>query len=1102
MTGGPDDLLLALARERGLLTEERLQACERALEDLPPQSRPSLFRVAVLENYVPPRYAREMAAAVLNDTMAARLDHCDPVEELGEGPMGSAFVVEHRPTGRRYVLKVFDRSVSADPQWRASFEEKAWLGISHPHPNVVWLLGFGEKLGSLYAISQHVPAAPLARLLAERGRLEVGQALSLGLAAAEALALAERVGMAHGSVSPHNILLGDDGTVRLADLAVAKARPREFSIRKRGVGVRSPAYLSPEHLDRQAAPDIRSDLFSLGAVLFHCLAGEPPFQGETTGEVIFAIENGRHKPLKAVAPEVPQAFASVVEKLLATRPEARYESAAALVADLRAIEQGRVPAAQREAIAIAQQHKQAEAQEAETPARGGRRKWVLAAGGLAAAAALALALAVLWPRKPPDQARTAQPQEPTERQVVDKVKLAREGREAIEQVLKAPEPDQSAPPEERRKALEEKIAKLAALEKKYQGTEAAKLAAERLKPLKAEALFQMAVAYAREHPGQRDELLRRYREVAEKYPDTAAAFKAEQELEKLEGAERKRLLAALAEARRRAAELVAQERFGQALKQFDPLLSQNPTEEIKQMVLQEKIAITSAAERAYDTVHAQAQQKVRAKLYEAAKALYQRVVERFGVEPYVSRARGELAVIEPLLRSAARERLAAIDEAKYQFFLTRLEPSLARLRAWDIKGAAREAQRLRPELKAAGIEAHLDAYLTDVAQLGELKRKVIERLNQADKPVLAKQFSLGKVGGRFDPQWLEARVLSADDSRVVFLYGKVQVERPWEKFTPDELYRLGRLATDIQDPKAHFLLGLHCYYGGLLTTARREFHAAKTAVADSRWYLERLAALGAARAAKPAATAQEKASQLLMEARRFMSERAWDRALYRLAILRAKHASKDYDVSANLAEINERIIECKRHVERMEMEADLALGRRVSLLREALFPLWQRRFGTWKLAGGILAGSNTEDHDAECLVSLKHPPAYELWATFRVVEGTGVLIRLAGKARPSLAFWANAATPQLSGLVYEQATDEQAAKRATRPFTFKPGQWYQLHAIVTPTYVEAAVGENYLVRMAHDLPPSPDGLQTYGFLVNAKSVGEFRELAVRVLTEQ
>ncbi len=1097
MAGGPEDRLVALARERGLLSDEHLEVCQGLVGELPPQSRTSTFRMAVLRGYIAPRHARQLAAAVLKDRMDALVEDCEPVAELGEGPMGNSFVIQHRGSGRRYVLKVFDRSISGDPQWRARFEEKAWLGLSRPHRHLVWLLGFGEKMGSVYALSEHVPGRSLAQALAAQGRLAPGEALRVGLAAAEALAVGEQAGLVHGSVSPENLLLGEDGVVRLADLAVAKARPGELSVRKRGVGVRSPACLSPEHLAREATPDIRSDLFSLGSVLYHCLAGEPPFQGETTGEVIFAIENGRRRPLRTLAPEAPQALVAVVEKLLATTPAERYQSAESLLADLRAVEQGRVPQAQREAIALAQRQEEGEAPEAETSAM--RRKWLPVGAGLAAAA-VALTVALAWLRRRP----SAPPTTPSEAvaaqepEIVDEVKVAQEARQAIEEVLKAPEPDQAAPPDARRKALEEKIARLSTLEEKYAGTEGARLAAERLKPLRAEALFQAALAYAREHPAERQEAIKRYRDVAERYPDTAAGFKAEQELEKLEGAERRALLAELARLRERAAELVAQRHFGQALAQFDSLLRRNPPEEVKQMVLQEKIAITSQAERAYEEVHAQAQEKVRARLFEQAQSLYRTVVEQFGVEPYVSRARGELAVIEPLLRSAARERLAAIDEAKYRFFLTRLEPSLARLRVWDVKGAAREAERLRPEVKTAGIEKTLDAYLTDVAQLAELKRRVVARLNQPEKPVVARQFSLGKVGGKFDPLWLEARVLKADEEAVTFQYAGHQATRRWDQFSPDELYRLGQLATDISDPKAHFLLGLHCYYSGLLTTARREFHAAKSAVADSQWYLERLEASAEPRAA----TAQEKASQLLMEARRYMSERAWDRALYRLALLKARHASKDYDVSANLPEINQRIVECRRRVEKMEMEADLALGRRVAVLRELLFPLWTQRFGSWKLADGTLSGKNPEDHDAECLVSLKHPPAYELWATFRVVEGTGVLIRLAGKARPNIGFWANSARPELCGLVHDQPTDQRAARRAARPFTFKPGQWYQLHAIVTPTYVEARIGGNYLVRMAHSLPPSADGLQTYGFLVNAKSAGEFKELSVRVLAEQ
>jgi len=333
MTGGPEDRLVALARERGLLSDEHLEVCQGLVGELPPQSRMSPFRMAVLRGYIAPRHARQLAAAVLKDRMDALVEDCEPVAELGEGPMGNSFVIQHRGSGRRYVLKVFDRSVSGDPQWRARFEERAWLGLSRPHRHLVWLLGFGEKMGSVYALSEHVPGRSLAQALA--------------------------------SVSPENLLLGEDGVVRLADLAVAKARPGELSVRKRGVGVRSPAYLSPEHLAREATPDIRSDLFSLGSVLYHCLAGEPPFQGETTGEVIFAIENGRRRPLRTLAPEAPQALVAVVEKLLATTPAERYQSAESLLADLRAVEQGRVPEAQREAIALAQRQKEAQAPQPE-----------------------------------------------------------------------------------------------------------------------------------------------------------------------------------------------------------------------------------------------------------------------------------------------------------------------------------------------------------------------------------------------------------------------------------------------------------------------------------------------------------------------------------------------------------------------------------------------------------------------------------------------------------------------------------------------------------------------------------------------------------------
>jgi hypothetical protein len=233
-----------------------------------------------------------------------------------------------------------------------------------------------------------------------------------------------------------------------------------------------------------------------------------------------------------------------------------------------------------------------------------------------------------------------------------------------------------------------------------------------------------------------------------------------------------------------------------------------------------------------------------------------------------------------------------------------------------------------------------------------------------------------------------------------------------------------------------------------------------------------------------------------------MNEQAWDRALYRLATLREKHASKVYDVSANLEDINQRIAQCKKQVEKLEIETNLALGREVAPLREGLFDEWQQRFGKWSIEKGVLAAKNPEEHDAECLLTLRHGPAYELRARLRVTEGTGAIIRLAGKARPNLGFWAHAAKPDLVGIILEQAADQQAAERKNQPFTFKPGEWYEIRATVSPASVEVSIGDNYAVRMPNKLPPDPGGTQTYGFVVNPKSSAEFRDFAVRALREQ
>jgi len=1098
-----DKRFVVLALERGLVSAEQVEACRR-LQSQAPEPPPSLLQLLLQQGHL----SREQVVQLASSLHLPDLEQCVPVQDLGAGTLGSTCVVQDGATGKRYALKILGRSLIRDPGFAEQVHKTAALAARISHLNVVRVLGAGEKLGDLYVVSEHVEGASLEQLLAAKGKLEPHEALSVGLAAAQALEQAVALGLTHGAISPRNLLVAQDGSVKLADLGIPRPRA-EVSVARTGEGVRSPSYLPPEYFDPRAPLDVRSDLFSLGAVLYQCLSGQVPFHGDTTAEVIFAIRNGVCRPLREAAPGVPLSLTAVVEKLLQSDPSRRYESPAALLADLQAVQAHRVPEAQRKALAEVQAAKQKEPEPqplpAETPPPPRRRwPWVLLAAGVALAAAAATAVALLPRQRAKAKPAEEEPIEPAG--PADLIALAKKGREEIEAVKPRDfdAPDGSA---KKLEAVQSKIEKLKEIQQKYKRTGVEKEAEEKLAPLIAEELFEKALAYAREHPRDADGIAKRFGEIHENYGNTQAGYKAEQELEKVEGADRKKLQADLEEARQRAKALTDKKRFGEALAAFDELHAANPPEAIKQSILLEKNAIASEAERAYQDAHRRAQEKIGGKYYEDAKGLYDQVAATFGLEPFVGRAKAEIAIIAPLLKSAAARRLEAIDEAKYRFFLTRVEPARAFARSWDLAGASREAEKIRPELRTAGIEAYLDSFLDDVKLLTSLKRRVIRRLSDQAAPVLVRHFSLGKLAGKFDPQWLEAQALRADDTEAVFRYGQLEVQRAWAQFPPDELYKLGNLASDPNDPQGHLVLGIHCLYADLLTLARREFHLAKAQAPEAESYLQRVElALGATKAG-PARTKDEEASQLLLEAKRFMNEQAWDRALYRLALLKDRHAKSEYNVSANLPDINQRIAACKKQVEKLEIESDLALGREVALLRDSLFDDWQQRFGTWTLEKGVLRGKNTEDHDAECLFALRHPPAYELRVKVRVTEGPGAILRLAGKARPNIGFWIHTAKPDLVGLLYAQPDDKQADERATRPFTFQPNTDYELCALVSPARVEVRIvgatgGADYAVRMPNKLQPDPSGLQTYGVLVSPKSAAEFRDFSVRALREQ
>ncbi|MFW6107109.1 MAG: protein kinase domain-containing protein [bacterium] len=1109
-----DDELLALAVERGLVSPEQVQQCRELREGSSAHPPRSLLRLLVERGFLAPDQVVQLASGRNIPDVKA----CELARELGASTVATSCVVRDPKSGQQYLLKVLHPAYARRADVVRRLHHDAALAVRISHPNVARTLGSGEALGDVFLLAEYVEGASLGELVEAKDKVEKGEALSVALAAARALACLHERDLVHGHLSPSNLLVAHDGTVKLADVALPVPPVGELAVARRGQGLRAPHYLSPEHLDREPRLDVRSDLFCLGAVLYHAVSGRPPFRGDTTAEVSLAIRQGDFLALKEAAPDASAAFASIVDKLLQPDPARRYQTPQELLADLEAHQAGRVPEAHRLAIAGGRAAKAQEAPSAEGPeepeAAAPRRKgpWLAAA-----VACVALVGAGVWFLARPGAKERAAEEAGEDPEETRRHKRLQAAAREVDHIFQ-----QAAAGETEGQAHRAAIEKLREIEKEHAGGELAEVAREAREKriaLEADAAFQEALAYARQHPEDRASIVDRYQSVVDQYPDTEGGFRASQELEEIQDAQRKKIQSAIQELERKAEELAGQRRFGEAKALYDQFLKgrlpdllkdvtgeaarKDILQSVNERFLQNKIDLSSRAEQAYLDVHEKAQEKMAGRYYAEAKALYAEVVQTFGTEEEVSKARAQIALIQPLLDSAASRRLKAIDAVKYEYFVIRLEPSLKHARGWDFAAAAREAQKLRPKLEGENSEAYLDAYLGDLALLRTLRDFVVRRLNAPDaEPLFIKSFSLGRIDGKFNRDWFEARVLGGDEDAMVVRYRGVEVHRPWGEFSPRELYNVGRLALDAQNRQRHLLLGIHCLYAGLPKVAAREFQDAKASGLEVDSYVQRAALLEGDRREEVAPTKQEEASLLLLEAKRMFNERAWDRALYRFALLRARHQEGQYDITESLAEVNRHIARCKRHVASLRIETDLALGRQVDLLAHKPLDEWEQRFGTWTLEDGVLRGQAGDEQDAECLLSLHHAPSYELRAAVRVVEGTGALLRLAGKGRPNLGFWLNVQNPKLVGLVHAGERDDRPAERTIRPFQFEAGTWYELKASVNPAYVEVALPGGYVVRRPNPLSPDPQGLRTYGLLVNPTSTVELRHFSVRVLQEQ
>jgi len=611
-------------------------------------ARSSAREIAVNRGLLSREQAETIAASTPGSTPARpghRLGNFMLLSRIGRGGMGVVFRAIQLTTGRHVALKILPRRLARDPGYVERFLREAQAAARLDHPNIVRAIDAGEAKGRFYFAMELVAGETLRERLRRLGRLPAREVVVIGRQVALALEHANARGIVHRDIKPANILVTPEGVVKLADLGLAKhAADDSITLDRAPIG--TPLYMSPEQAKGHGDVDTRSDIYSLGATLYHAATGSPPFTAPNSTTIMT-----KHLFEKPVPPHervagTSEGLSLVILRMMAKRPADRYQSPTRLLADLERVADGRPPVgALNHATARSRRY---------AP---GRKRSPIAA--MVASAIVFACLAGLWcllsalggesqaARRavaPPGAAPTRPPEPPPQ-------------------------------PQPKPRPLDPGLPELRAV-----------------------------LDWARAAKPKPQDVIRRLRRVVARYPGTQAAASAQREIaglqERLAAGSRAALGRALAEAR----ELCREERFAEAAALLDDFAAKH--HEVSHQAVEARGQVVAQATARERELRNEAKSLAERGDFDGAIALYRRI-EGFGLPQLAARARREIALLSE--REAQRQKEAR-QRASIEYLKLRLgiRPLLTSRRYQRVAGLLRQALA-RPALRpvAAALEADL-----------------------------------------------------------------------------------------------------------------------------------------------------------------------------------------------------------------------------------------------------------------------------------------------------------------------------------------------------------------------------------------------------------